>query len=186
LNELSPVSGNWCWISGTRTDLRYALGHGWRFSIIFGTIGIYIYIWIYMRRHFSQLHSMSQGGSYNQASAAKRREFRRDDAHELRSESQTELHEINVEYAYEVKHSDGMSDTNLGKEDIIFTASDLETNSRKSAATLSPPMSPKSPYFQTASGMSFPMQMRTSISLNHNVTILMVTSLPVRNNCAFR
>ncbi|KAI4647831.1 hypothetical protein J4E93_004242 [Alternaria ventricosa] len=156
LNELSPVSGNWCWISGTRTDLRYALGHGWRFSIIFGTIGIYIYIWIYMRRHFSQLHSMSQGGSYNQASAAKRREFRRDDAHELRSESQTELHEINVEYAYEVKHSDGMSDPNLAKEDIIFTASDLETNSRKSATTLSPPMSPKSPYFQTAS--AFPSE----------------------------
>jgi hypothetical protein len=159
LNELSPVSGNWCWISGKRTDLRYALGHGWRFTIIFGTIGIYIYIWIYMRRHFSQLHSLSQGRSFQQASAAKRREFRRDDAIELRSESQTELHEINVEYAYEVKHSDAKSESNVesgvGKEDdIMFTASILEKESRRTTATMSPPMSPKTLYYQNVAGMS--------------------------------
>jgi hypothetical protein len=100
------VSGNWCWISGKRTDLRYALGHGWRFCIVLVTIGIYVYIWAYMRRHFKTLNLAISARSYNH-SAAQRREFRRDDAYELRSESQTELHnnKINVEYLFEIKHS---------------------------------------------------------------------------------
>ncbi len=107
-----------------------------------------------MRRHFSQMHSLSVGRSYNQASAAKRREFRRDDALELTSESQTELHEINVEYRYEVKHSDGLSGTSTAKDDIMFSASDVEKgDSRRSDITLSSPITPKSPYFQGTSGM---------------------------------
>ncbi|KAH6979453.1 Alpha/Beta hydrolase protein [Fusarium venenatum] len=51
VGEMEPVGGNWCWISSTRSDLRYGLTHGWRFFIIFITIVIYIYIWIYLRRH---------------------------------------------------------------------------------------------------------------------------------------
>ncbi|OBS19235.1 hypothetical protein FPOA_10959 [Fusarium poae] len=51
IGEMEPVGGNWCWISSTRSDLRYGLTHGWRFFIIFVTIVIYIYIWIYLRRH---------------------------------------------------------------------------------------------------------------------------------------
>ncbi|TLD28637.1 hypothetical protein PspLS_04077 [Pyricularia sp. CBS 133598] len=54
---MAPVAGNWCWITASRPDLRYALTHGWRFVIIFGTIIIYAYIWWYMSRHF---HSMVQ------------------------------------------------------------------------------------------------------------------------------
>ncbi|KKY21650.1 putative glucose receptor git3 [Diplodia seriata] len=47
--------GNWCWITSQRTDLRYALGHGWRFAIMFITIGVYIYVWWYMRQHFQKM-----------------------------------------------------------------------------------------------------------------------------------
>ncbi|CAG5174210.1 uncharacterized protein ALTATR162_LOCUS7747 [Alternaria atra] len=164
LKELKPVSGNWCWISGKRTDLRYALGHGWRFSIIFGTVGIYVYVWIYMRRHFIQLNNLNEGRSYGQGSAAKaskRRTFHRDNAIELRSESQTELHEINVEYRYEVKHSDGRSGTSLGKDDIESSVGDLERDDRRpSEITISSPMSPKSLYIKGSSGASsFPAAM---------------------------
>jgi hypothetical protein len=44
---------------------------------------------------------------WNPGSSAHRGDFRRDDAYELGSESQTELHhnKINVEYVYEIKHS---------------------------------------------------------------------------------
>lgn len=170
---MKPVSGNWCWISGKRTDLRYALGHGWRFSIIFGTVGIYVYVWIYMRRHFIQLNNLNGGLSYGQGSAAKaskRRTFHRDNAIELRSESQTELHEINVEYRYEVKHSDGRSGTSLGKDDIESSVGDLERDDRRpSEITLSSPISPKSPYIKGSSGASsFPAAMRISfVRLQH-------------------
>lgn len=51
MGEMTSVGGNWCWISGSRSDLRYALGHGWRFTTIFSTIIIYIYIWLYLRKH---------------------------------------------------------------------------------------------------------------------------------------
>ena len=157
MEELKPVSGNWCWISGKRTDLRYALGHGWRFSIILGTIGIYIYIWVYMRRHFVQLHNLSGGRSYGQGSsnkAAKRRTFHRDNAIELRSESQTELHEINVEYRYEVKHSEGRSGTSLGKD--LDIESSVGDNRRPSETTLGSPLSPVSPYIKDPSGTCSP------------------------------
>ncbi|KAH5451279.1 hypothetical protein HBI30_136540 [Parastagonospora nodorum] len=105
LNEIKPVSGNWCWISGKRTDLRYALGHGWRFAIIFVTIGIYSYIWIYMRRHFRELKMVTSTRSKTNGSSLPRRPFGQKDAFELRSESQTELHEMNVEYRFEVSHA---------------------------------------------------------------------------------
>ncbi|KAL1794687.1 hypothetical protein ACET3X_006503 [Alternaria dauci] len=154
LKELKPVSGNWCWISGKRTDLRYALGHGWRFSIIFSTIGIYVYIWIYMRRHFKKLEHLSEGRSYGGGSAnktGKRRTFQKDKAVELRSESQTELHEINVEYRYEVKHSDGRSGTSLGKDlDIESSAGD---DRRSSEITLASPLPAKSPHLKDSSSI---------------------------------
>ncbi|OJD31877.1 glucose receptor git3 protein [Diplodia corticola] len=53
LSALQPFGGNWCWISVHRTDLRYALGHGWRFCIIVATICMYIYMYTYIQRHFS-------------------------------------------------------------------------------------------------------------------------------------
>jgi hypothetical protein len=103
MNQLVPVSGNWCWISAHRSDLRYVLGHGWRFCIVLITIGIYIRIWIYMRQHFRNLALSAR--SYE--SSAHRRDFRRTDAYELRSESQTELQDrdnkINVEYMFDIR-----------------------------------------------------------------------------------
>ncbi|GKT47490.1 uncharacterized protein ColSpa_07671 [Colletotrichum spaethianum] len=56
---MKPVSGNWCWISRDRPDLRYALTHGWRFGIIFTTILIYLYVWWYLGRHFRSMVSTS-------------------------------------------------------------------------------------------------------------------------------
>lgn len=64
---MSPVSGNWCWITAKRTDLRYALTHGWRIAIIFATVVMYAYIWWYVHCHFKTLFGSERGrsGSYN-------------------------------------------------------------------------------------------------------------------------
>ncbi|KAF9881554.1 hypothetical protein CkaCkLH20_00700 [Colletotrichum karsti] len=59
MGQMEPVSGNWCWISRNRPDLRYALTHGWRFAIIFTTILIYLYVWWYLGRHFRSMVSTS-------------------------------------------------------------------------------------------------------------------------------
>ncbi|KAF4333313.1 cyclic AMP receptor 2 [Fusarium beomiforme] len=50
MDEMHPVGGNWCWISSNRADLRYSMAHGWRICVIFGTVAIYLYIWVYLRR----------------------------------------------------------------------------------------------------------------------------------------
>lgn len=55
MGEMTVVTGNWCWISARRTDLRYGLTHGWRFAIILATIGIYAYVYWYLGRHFRSL-----------------------------------------------------------------------------------------------------------------------------------
>ncbi|KAM0323259.1 hypothetical protein ACHAQA_008850 [Verticillium albo-atrum] len=75
MGQMTPVGGNWCWISAKRPDLRYALTHGWRFAVIFSTMAIYVYIWMYLRRHFSFMRSAqrwsygstgdSEGGSFS-------------------------------------------------------------------------------------------------------------------------
>lgn len=64
MGQMVPVGGNWCWISASRSDLRYALTHGWRFLVIFSTIAIYIYIWIYLRRHLWSKRGHHQSSSY--------------------------------------------------------------------------------------------------------------------------
>ncbi|KAJ5056906.1 G protein-coupled glucose receptor regulating Gpa2-domain-containing protein [Bipolaris maydis] len=148
LNQFTPVSGNWCWISAKRTDLRYGLAHGWRFAIIFITIGIYVYIWIYMKRHFSALHASSMGKSTDPASSVMRRKFRRDDAFQLKSESEVELHKINVEYRYEVKHAKSGS---VGKAQ--FAPSPVKAakdDSIQSDATSKAPSPNGSPYAHPA------------------------------------
>jgi len=80
MGEMKPVSGNWCWISKKRTDLRYGFTHGWRFAIIFITIGIYSYIWWYVGRHFRSLGKM-----YNSAGSSRSHE-RLQTKHTTRSE----------------------------------------------------------------------------------------------------
>ncbi|CZR56355.1 uncharacterized protein PAC_06243 [Phialocephala subalpina] len=64
LNAYTPVSGNWCWISPTPLYLRYALGHGWRLSIILTTMALYAYLFIYIHRHFSSLREVSALNGY--------------------------------------------------------------------------------------------------------------------------
>lgn len=65
MHQMKPVSGNWCWISSEKTNLRYALGHGWRFGIIIITILIYIYVFVYMRKRLSYLQETSRTYSYD-------------------------------------------------------------------------------------------------------------------------
>ncbi|KAF5626162.1 cyclic amp receptor 2 [Fusarium sp. NRRL 52700] len=43
MDEMSPVGGNWCWISSNRADLRYTMAHGWRMCVILGTVAIYLF-----------------------------------------------------------------------------------------------------------------------------------------------
>ncbi|KAJ4328979.1 hypothetical protein N0V84_000550 [Fusarium piperis] len=65
LGEMVPVGGNWCWISAGRPDLRYGMGHGWRFLVIFSTIAIYIYIWAYLQRHLGSRSVGQRSSSYD-------------------------------------------------------------------------------------------------------------------------
>ncbi|KAH7057049.1 hypothetical protein B0J12DRAFT_402349 [Macrophomina phaseolina] len=65
MKVMEPVSGNWCWISAEKTNLRYALTHGWRFGIIIVTILIYIYVFVYMRKRLSYLQETSRTFSYD-------------------------------------------------------------------------------------------------------------------------
>lgn len=67
MGAMSSVSGNWCWITAERTDLRYALTHGWRIAIIFLTVLLYAYIWWYVHCHFKALFGSERGrsGGYN-------------------------------------------------------------------------------------------------------------------------
>ncbi|KAI2475734.1 glucose receptor git3 [Pyrenophora tritici-repentis] len=107
LDQLKPVSGNWCWISGAEPELRYALGHAWRFSIMLATIGIYIYIWVYMGKHYKTLHLVSAGETYTHHSTVHHRQASQDDAVEQRSESQMELRQIHVEHQVDVDCTEG-------------------------------------------------------------------------------
>ncbi|KAK8207136.1 G protein-coupled glucose receptor regulating Gpa2-domain-containing protein [Phyllosticta capitalensis] len=63
LGVMAPVSGNWCWITEDKTALRYALGHGWRFAVIFSTMFIYIYLAAYMRKNFFSSYLSDSDGS---------------------------------------------------------------------------------------------------------------------------
>lgn len=59
MGVMMPAGANWCWISSSRTDLRYALTHAWRFAIIFAILCIYGYVYYYTSRHFKSLGSLS-------------------------------------------------------------------------------------------------------------------------------
>lgn len=55
LHAYGYVSGNWCWITPSRLDLRYALTHGWRIAIFLATIAIYTAIYIRLKRVFGSI-----------------------------------------------------------------------------------------------------------------------------------
>ncbi|EKD14704.1 hypothetical protein MBM_06915 [Drepanopeziza brunnea f. sp. 'multigermtubi' MB_m1] len=59
LEGYKPVKGNWCWLSASRNDLRYSLGHGWRITIILTVIALYVYLFTFIHRHFTALRSIS-------------------------------------------------------------------------------------------------------------------------------
>ena len=71
--EMEPVGGNWCWISASRSDLRYGMTHAWRFLVIFVTIAIYIYIWVYLRKQLSgasqSSHDLTTGNNTGSTSS---------------------------------------------------------------------------------------------------------------------
>ncbi|KAF5483146.1 hypothetical protein CGCA056_v015096 [Colletotrichum aenigma] len=48
IGVVGPVSGNWCWITWDRPDLRFALTYVWRLWIMFATVSIYAYVWWYL------------------------------------------------------------------------------------------------------------------------------------------
>jgi hypothetical protein len=113
------------------------------------TVWIYTYIWIYMQRHFKELNLAATGGrSYNHGIPAQCGEFRQGDAFELRSESQTELNKINVEYRFEVKHieseqigsstGDGKALNGLDIEETVSVSSEKGSYLIGSAGTLPP------------------------------------------------
>lgn len=60
LDDYKPVSGNWCWLSSQHQELRYTLAHGWRIAIITTIIGLYIYLFVYIHRHFSSLRKIAK------------------------------------------------------------------------------------------------------------------------------
>ncbi|KJZ77662.1 hypothetical protein HIM_02839 [Hirsutella minnesotensis 3608] len=64
LGVYGHVSGNWCWIRPEFLGLRYALTHGWRMFIFVATIGIYTFVYIYLKREYGRfrLSSPSTGG----------------------------------------------------------------------------------------------------------------------------
>ncbi|KAI0158308.1 G protein-coupled glucose receptor regulating Gpa2-domain-containing protein [Xylariaceae sp. FL1272] len=59
LGSYGYVSGNWCWISSKRLGLRYGLSHGPRIAIFVITLLIYTYIYLKLRRIFTNLRSLS-------------------------------------------------------------------------------------------------------------------------------
>ncbi|KAJ3567864.1 hypothetical protein NPX13_g6623 [Xylaria arbuscula] len=74
LGVMVPVNNNWCWIAADRTDLRYALTHGWRLAVFFLTVLIYAYIYWFFQRHMKSMliaepRSEAEGELLPQASA---------------------------------------------------------------------------------------------------------------------
>lgn len=55
--NMSPVTGNWCWISQNPSWLRYALGHAWRFVIFAVIIAAYTSIYLAVRQRLSRRNS---------------------------------------------------------------------------------------------------------------------------------
>lgn len=77
------------------------------------------------------------GKSYDPGSSVRRRELRRNDAFQLKSESEVELHKINVEYRIEVRHAQSGS---VGKAQLA--ASSVEAGKGDSIQSHTTPAGP--------------------------------------------
>jgi hypothetical protein len=132
MGEMKPVSGNWCWISKSRTDLRYGLTHGWRFAIILITIGIYSYVWWYVSRHFRSL-----GGLYGSTwSSRMYKSFGSEHTEDKRPhETENALEPITVSRQFRIKESDIESQAS----NTALVLDDMPAASPSSNDTLAPP-----------------------------------------------
>lgn len=65
MGVMMPSGANWCWISASRTDLRYALTHGWRFAVIAAIIFIYVYVYWHTSRRFKALENLESTGLHS-------------------------------------------------------------------------------------------------------------------------
>ncbi|KAH9219375.1 G protein-coupled glucose receptor regulating Gpa2-domain-containing protein [Leptodontidium sp. 2 PMI_412] len=149
MDAYRPVSGNWCWLKAKPTILRYALGHNWRLTIIFFTICLYTYLFIYIHRHFASLRSSSSPNDNRNTS-------------EQTSESSGEsgLSGITIYEEFEIVDEpfDAWWDVQIPTSEMeYFDLSPPRPNDSKEAAT-SPPPAPLEiikqnfhPYAQTGS-----------------------------------
>jgi len=53
----APATGNWCWIKQKPVYLRYVLTHGWRYLFIITEICLYVYLYIWIRRHYKKMRA---------------------------------------------------------------------------------------------------------------------------------
>lgn len=93
-----PVSGNWCWIDPRDAVLRYALGHGWRISIIISVITLYTYLIIHIHRHFSNLRSVAAKLRNQASETGNPNQIYLYDEFELVIEDETDLWEADPSY----------------------------------------------------------------------------------------
>ncbi|KAJ4397652.1 hypothetical protein N0V93_001885 [Gnomoniopsis smithogilvyi] len=85
MGVMMPAGANWCWISSSRTDLRYALTHAWRFAIIFAIICIYGYVYYYTSRHFKSLGSPTSPTNHYSVASQARTDHNQPSAYEVTS-----------------------------------------------------------------------------------------------------
>lgn len=83
MGVMMPAGANWCWISSSRTDLRYALTHAWRFAIIFAIICIYGYVYYYTSRHFKSLGSATSPTNHYSVASQARTEYNQPSAYKM-------------------------------------------------------------------------------------------------------
>jgi len=135
MGEMKPVSGNWCWISKSRTDLRYGLTHGWRFAIILITIGIYTHVWWYVSQHFKSIGALYGSGrssrlpslsfsSQNRTMRQEKEEGEEEEGMQHRLEPVPPAIRVDIDHQFRVKESDVESQTsnaNLMYDDNIET-----------------------------------------------------------------
>lgn len=69
MGVMMPSGANWCWISASRTDLRYALTHAWRFAVILAIICIYGYVYYHTSRRFKSLNATSSQSTHQNSMA---------------------------------------------------------------------------------------------------------------------
>ncbi|KAF4589104.1 hypothetical protein GQ602_002993 [Ophiocordyceps camponoti-floridani] len=143
------VSGNWCWIRAQHLGLRYGLTHGWRIAIFIGTIAIYTFIYVHLKRVFGRFRvsGPSTGNTTSRDQTVIEHDF-----------DNTDSQHILVSSSFAVSHElDDMSHTS--SETIKNTSSTGKTAVWAVAASEAGPSDPaKSAYKRPgAGGVSRPM-----------------------------